>query len=216
MVSRRTKVRKNTLRRRKVKRRGHSRRQRGGSSGPSSANRASGPSSANRVSGPSPVSVPSLPGPPINIYLQLTGTSITNPSCDGPLVLSETNRFSTRPSIITVNFKVPIKFAGATWSKWLNGRWIPVGTYLTTNPNSSYVFQATPTGTNVLKTIKKAGIPIGATNIAMPASGGISTSTITINNITTNTSNFAAGVSTTSSPTDNKPVNIRITLNTLQ
>jgi len=203
-----------------VKRRGHSRRQRGGSSGPSSANRASGPSSANRVSGPSPVSVPSpvsgpsLPGPPINIYLQLSGTTITNPSSDG--ILADVTPLSTGTSMITVKFKNPINFAGATWSKWLNGNWIPVGTYLTTNPNSSYVFQATPTGTIGSKTIKKAGIPIGATNIAMPASGGISTSTITINNITTNTSNFAAGVSTTSSPINNQPVNIRITLNTLQ
>ena len=204
MVSRRNKVRKNTLRRRKVKRRGHSRRQRGGSSGPSTANRASGPSS---------VSGPSLPGPPINIYLQLSGTTITNPSSDG--MLADVTPLSTGTSMITVKFKNPIKFAGATWSKWLNGNWIPVGTYLTTNPNSSYVFQATPTGTNGLKTIKKAGIPIGATNIEMPASGGISTSTITINNITTNTSNFAAGVSTTPSPINNQSVNIRITLNTL-
>jgi hypothetical protein len=206
-----------------VKRRGHSRRQRGGSSGPSSANRASGPSSANRASGPSSAnrasgpsspSPVSVPGPPINIYLQLSGTTITNPSSDG--TLADVTPLSTGTSMITLKFKNPIKFAGATWSKWFNGRWIPVGTYLTTNPNSSYIFQATPTGTNGLKTIKKAGIPIGATNIAMPASGGISTSTITINNITTNNSNFAAGVSTTSSPINNQTVNIRITLNTLQ
>jgi hypothetical protein len=183
MISRRNKFRKNTLRRRKVNRRGHSRRQRGGGA--------------------------------INIYAQLVGTKLSNLSCDRPLGTNLSSDFSK----INVTFNTPIRFAGATWSKSVNNNWIPVGTYLTTNPNSSYIFQATPTGTVGLKTIKKAGTPIAprGTNMLMPPSGGISTSIIAINNITENTSTFAAipRVSTMASPIDKAPVNIRITLNTI-
>ena len=190
MVSRRTSFRKNTLRRRKLKRRGHSRRQRGGGV--------------------------------INVYLQLNGTTITNPSSDVPL--ADASPFSTGVSMITVNFKTPIRFAGATWSRSVNGKWEEVGIYLTTVANSSYTFQATqvsPTGTSIKKRIIKRPtrqMPLGSTNIYEEPVNGISTSSITINNITENTSQFLKNgirASSMPSPTDDKPVNIKITLRTL-
>ena len=232
MVSRRNNFRKNTLRRRKVKRRGHSRRQRGGSSGPMTASRpmtASSPMTASRpmtASSPMTASRPMTARREINIYLNLTGSTISNPSCDVAL----SGPISTAANMITVNFKSPIKFAGATWSKWNNGSWSQVGKYLTTIPNLSYVFSAS-TATRIKKIIKKptTPMPLGAANIYEEPVNGISTSSIIINNITGNNSSFAAGVSTTDTPpgvfTSSSPsvvsqavgpkVNIKITLITV-